>query len=34
LISCGWRGQGVFERAHRLAQFRSVPPQFLQEGLV
>jgi hypothetical protein len=28
------RGQGIFQRAHRLAQLRTMPPQFLQKGLI
>ena len=34
LMGGGGRGQGIFERTHRLAQLRTVPPQVLQKGLV
>ena len=33
-IGCGWRGQGILQRAHRLAQLRAVSPELLQEGPV
>src|SRR5688572_18704290 len=33
-VAGGRRGQGILQRAHRLAQLRAVSPQLLQEVLV